>query len=179
MQNANYWLAGKTAWQWAAEQSVLTCVSVWQTLINNLSLTLYKLPYLQPSSLSHVSKSDVFAPLRWCVCVCVSAQMHAQCWHLIGKERQSIYFSLLNSTQRDGISHQSWLTHRPCLSHAHTLRWKQVKSEILLLRRRAVFLWNINKYRPWSSELASWFCQVKEWENTLFTHSLHPLGVSH
>lgn len=55
-----------------------------------------------------------------CVCVCVSAQMHAQCWHLIGKERQSIYFSLLNSTQRDGISHQSWLSHRPRLPHARS-----------------------------------------------------------
>lgn len=170
-------------WQWAAEQSVLTCVSVWQTLINNLSLS-PSMSYLICNRRVCPMWARVTCSLPYdgvCVCVCVSAQMHAQCWHLRGKERQSIYFSLLNSTQRDGISHQSWLTHRPCLSHArsHTVRCKQVKSEILLLRTIAVFLWNINKYRPWSSKLASWFCQIKEWDKTLFTHSLHPLGVSH
>lgn len=127
--NTNCWLAGTLAWERAAEQSVLTCLSIWQTIINNLSLTLWVTS----------SAAVEFLPCeqRWHFCsraslhARVSAQAHTLrlIGHLIGKQRLSIYFSLLKSTERDEISHQSLLSqslvtwrHSSSLSHtcAHT-----------------------------------------------------------
>lgn len=66
----------------AAEQSVLTRLSIWQKITNNLTLT---------STFSHLSGGDTFA--QTLSCVCVRPWTHTRLWLLAGTEWLFFSFS--------------------------------------------------------------------------------------
>lgn len=101
------------------------------------------------------------ANLFVCVSEFTNTHTNTEHWHLIGKERQSIYFSLLK-THTEGWNQSSALVElvlgdvkAQLISLTHSLA-KQVNSENLSLRRMAVSLRNTNKYSLRSAEPAPW-----------------------
>lgn len=174
----------------AAEQSVLTCLSFWQNIINNISLTL-------SLSLTYLSRYQRVSP-TWAKVTC-SLTHKLVCERALSvgtwqRNRGSLFISPVYKAQRDEISHQSLVSqcpvtwsHSSSLSHTlkHTFTCKQVNSPILLLRRIVVFLRNTDKYSVWSEKVVPWLHFIRSktvrrhLSHTVFTHQGSIAKIQH
>lgn len=149
MLNANCWLVGIPAWERAAEQPVLTCPSIWQTIINNLPLALWATYFAAVKFLPCEQK--------WHFCSRTSLRVQSAATHArrlaLDRERETMYLFLPSKKHTEGWNQSSELVEPASvdvevqlISLTQTLTCKQVNSEILLRRRMVVFLRNTNKY---------------------------------